>query len=107
MSRKNGRSVSPTPSRTRALRTEVHVLDVLDREVVQAEAVLYLGQFRHAWLEQSEPYKSRIIALAEVGRMLELHRSVMVAAAVAITRAVDDQGAPSNRSWACGGAIVA
>jgi hypothetical protein len=73
------------------LRAQVEALGVLDGEVVQAEAVLHVGELLGRGLEQPEPDEAAV-ALADLRGALELHGSLVLPAPVAVVRAVDDHG---------------
>ena len=73
------------------LRAQVEALRVLDGEVVQAERVLHARELLRRRLDHPEPHEPRVVAADRRG-LGRVHLSLMLAAPVAVVRAVDDHG---------------
>ena len=72
------------------LRAQVEALGVLDREIVQAEATLDLGQLGGIGLDHSQPHEPAVALDADLRRLVEVHRTLVLAPAVAVVGTVDN-----------------
>src|SRR5262249_49112631 len=67
---------------------QMQVLRVLDRELVQAEPLLYLAQLGLVGFEQPEPHEA--VLLAHLRRLTELDRSIVLAPPIPVKSTVND-----------------
>src|SRR6476469_6469064 len=68
----------------------MEALRVLHGEVVKPEPLLHESQLGRVGLDHSEPHESSVAVEADPRGLVELHRSLVLAPAVAVVSTVDD-----------------
>src|SRR6476661_2907296 len=68
----------------------MEALRVLHGEVVTTEPLLHESQLGRVGLDHSEPHESSVAVEADPRGLVELHRSLVLAPAVAVVGTVDD-----------------
>jgi hypothetical protein len=74
-------------------------LRVLDREIVQAKALLPRGQLILIGLKQPDPHEAiAIFLLADLGRSIKIHWAFLLPAAVTVVGTIDNHLEPPPSS---------